>query len=726
MIFDDGTPFFGIGENMADVSHYWHSSPNGNPNLGWLTYYKRDFWDVTNSMNEMSEAGGNYMRMAMFRWLYAIESEHLGVYDRYDDNAPCCNDGTSSNGHQYGNRQYNLWALDQIFNLAREKGIYIQLATDYTYPHSAYQTHFWGNNCYVTNYVYRPNDTPPYDHPEYYLIGTHPDPQVQGSLYYWKRKFKYFSSRWGYAVNIAAYETMGEVDKYLGYTNQNLTNAPGICDNKVTYSESSAVRTTIYDWHTEIGDYLKNILTDKHMLTVSYTPYGTYHYSGNAAAERDYHNLFYHPRIDLIDIHHYDDGQEMFGGSRYDNPGHIGRYWMTNEFVNCNTCPASNGQTYDGLGVDKPFHMGECSTWGKDINVNPNGTAVNTSVSKLYDNYEVSFHNELWATAMMGNFTTGLSWAWHVIHWWPDALHGPRPEFPFNPTPSNQLGDVNEIQPDILGIVTPVFIENKKIFHDYKPLSEFMSSINQYYSLFPTSKLIPRKYINPSNGIEVYYLLADDGETGFGWVHNYYKYWGNAYYGYQGTTTENYGGCLEETSPSQSFVLEGLNSFAEYSVSFHTTRMLDNSEASQVLPNNYTAFSIGNTLSVPITGAILGCDTSNISTGTSADFAFSFSGMPFRKARPDSQENPVVKNANIEVTINPSPGSGIININVSDFQNYMRCSLDIFDCIGKNLLKNVRLDNDNYWLDLSIFPKGIYYLRVVADSNFKMKKLIIQ
>lgn len=48
-------------------------------------------------------------------------------------------------------------------------------------------------------------------------IGTGSVGKDRGAFYYWKRKYKYIMSRWGYSVNIAAIEPFNEIDHMLSY-----------------------------------------------------------------------------------------------------------------------------------------------------------------------------------------------------------------------------------------------------------------------------------------------------------------------------------------------------------------------------------------------------------------------------------------------------------------------------------------------------------------------------
>lgn len=59
----------------------------------------------------------------------------------------------------------------------------------------------------------------------------------------------------------------------------------------------------------------------------------------------------------------------------------------------------------------KPFHFDEGNSPGNILN-------DTKSTSTYYNNYDVTFHNELWASAFMGGFTTLGPWEGEVVHRW--------------------------------------------------------------------------------------------------------------------------------------------------------------------------------------------------------------------------------------------------------------------------------------------------------------------
>ena len=113
LAFDDGELYFPIGLNMA-----WSRD-------NVLSDYQR--W-----MDLLAENGGNTIRVWMASWSFGIEWNDTGLGD-------------------YTNRLRQAWLLDQVFDMARERGIYIMLTL---INHGAFSTQTdseWQHNPYNTN-----------------------------------------------------------------------------------------------------------------------------------------------------------------------------------------------------------------------------------------------------------------------------------------------------------------------------------------------------------------------------------------------------------------------------------------------------------------------------------------------------------------------------------------------------------------------------------------------
>ncbi|MCX6276179.1 MAG: hypothetical protein NTV09_13340, partial [Bacteroidetes bacterium] len=250
LIHDDGTPFFGIGDIEADFDKYWDYDGDAYlPKSSGTIYnrlYKTDYDRWKTTIDEIHEAGGNYMCMFFLNRSFKPEYEYLGWYDEFDTMPVSCYYG-SGGSPKSGNRQWGLRVFDNLLDEAHAKQVYLQLVLDYEMP-GPYQVDGWGGNALVHKYVY-PTGIPigvdtfqaPYAHPEYYWTGKDTsDTNDPGALYWWKRQYKYIMSRWGYSVNIAMYQTTSELDQSLKY---HTSSSRDECDTSVTltYSENSAI-----------------------------------------------------------------------------------------------------------------------------------------------------------------------------------------------------------------------------------------------------------------------------------------------------------------------------------------------------------------------------------------------------------------------------------------------------------------------------------------------------
>lgn len=145
--YGDGTPFIGLGVNMAD----WRRNTSGYGDV----FRKRDFRMMVESMEMLHDVGGNYLRMYLMEKIFSPEYVNIGVYDSYRAPASCFN-GTG--GGFIGNCQFQSWSFDKIINEARRNNLYLQLCIDPYPPGVAYEKLGWGANAFLLKYV-RPRDS---------------------------------------------------------------------------------------------------------------------------------------------------------------------------------------------------------------------------------------------------------------------------------------------------------------------------------------------------------------------------------------------------------------------------------------------------------------------------------------------------------------------------------------------------------------------------------------
>lgn len=169
LAFDDGTPYFAIGQNVG-----WYDGG------GTLAY---DRW-----FGKMAENDANYARLWMASWGFGLET-----WDGQCTSPQCSRLGN------YEERQDRAWQLDYVFQLAEEKGIYLMLCMlnhglFSTQHNSEWEVSPWrnGNGGFL-------------DKPEQFFT----DPKAR-SLF--KQRLTYIVARWGYSRHLLAWELFNEVD----------------------------------------------------------------------------------------------------------------------------------------------------------------------------------------------------------------------------------------------------------------------------------------------------------------------------------------------------------------------------------------------------------------------------------------------------------------------------------------------------------------------------------
>jgi hypothetical protein len=196
--FDDGTPYFAVGENMG-----WGGS--------------RPLVDFRNWIDRLSASGGNYVRIWMASWSFAVEWQDTGLGD-------------------YTRRQQQAFLLDQVIDYAATKGVFVQLCLHNHGQVSANVNPEWAQSPYNAA-----NGGPCAQPHDFFTSATARDLV--------KRRLRYVVSRWSHATNLLAWELFNEVnlsDRYDDHREGNI------------------------DWHKEMASYLKAIDVNEHLVTTSY------------------------------------------------------------------------------------------------------------------------------------------------------------------------------------------------------------------------------------------------------------------------------------------------------------------------------------------------------------------------------------------------------------------------------------------------------------------------
>lgn len=161
LAFDDGSPFFPIGENMA-----WYGSSGMADYLTWL--------------DPFAAAGGNYIRVWLASWGFNFEWTETGLGN-------------------YDARQNRAFQLDTLFELVEERDVYIML-------------------CLINHGQFNTGVNPEWDSNPYNVANGGPlnEPVEFASnpeaIKFWHQKLRYIAARWGYSPNIMAWEWWNEVN----------------------------------------------------------------------------------------------------------------------------------------------------------------------------------------------------------------------------------------------------------------------------------------------------------------------------------------------------------------------------------------------------------------------------------------------------------------------------------------------------------------------------------
>lgn len=161
MVFDDGTPYFPIGEDMS-----WYGA-------GGMADYRT--W-----LDALHAANGNFIRVWMPSWAFGIEWSDTGLGN-------------------YDKRQDRAYLLDKLFEMVDERGIYVMLTLLNHGQFSVRVDTEWASNPYNAA-----NGGPLNDPVEF---ATNPEAQRL-----WEQKLRYTAARWGYSANLLGWEWWNEVN----------------------------------------------------------------------------------------------------------------------------------------------------------------------------------------------------------------------------------------------------------------------------------------------------------------------------------------------------------------------------------------------------------------------------------------------------------------------------------------------------------------------------------
>lgn len=78
---------------------------------------------------------------------------------------------------------------------------------------------------------------------------------------------------------------------------------------------------------------------------------------------------------------------------------------------------------------------------------------------------------------------------------------------------------------------------------------------------------------------------------------------------------------------------------------------------------------------------------------------------------------------NISISVYPNPSKGLIHIDFASYQDKVQITL--YGSTGQQLLNEELSGAFESSLDLSAYPKGVYFLRLVMDTDIEIRKIVL-
>jgi hypothetical protein len=385
---------------------------------------------------------GNMVRVIMTPFDYNYEWEQLNYYDsKIDiDTVPW---GSSPDSYELVGRLALAYELDSLLMMCEDLGVYIILCQEYHFQFSSSHPnpsgylnypYIWSNNPY--------NTIPGVDSVTDFLT-------MDIARKYYQHKIRYTLSRWGYSTAILGHEFINEVDQVncIGSYDQSDGKDWSYCPYYDGSDKGIQFINDLEDWHISMLEYIRDpryLNFTNHLYSTSY---GT--------LPKDPDNI--PASIDFVNWHPY-SSDELRHRSRYNT---LNNFYQNNPSL-----------------WNKPFYIGETGLSGS--------TSGGCPANGFYFCNDISFHNDLWATAMICGMSTGMHW------WWNKGII------------DNQLH----------------VLEPLRIFFDSLDL------VNNNINTVGSSWDISLPFGNPDT-VQYFYSRTSNHELIYGWIHNYDVQWKN-------------------------------------------------------------------------------------------------------------------------------------------------------------------------------------------------------
>ncbi|HEU4716653.1 MAG TPA: DUF5060 domain-containing protein, partial [Bacteroidia bacterium] len=210
--------FFALGQNIAwtdPIKPDYHTSFNGgnNPDVPNYPLYDAGYLDILNWIADLSQSGGNMVRMSAVPWNYDVEFEHL---------------------NNYKDRMNRAWELDRVFDQCEQENMKISMEFEFIGKDDANGNPYflWSNNPYHTEL------SGVTDKAHFFS-----DPDARVAL---KKKLRYFLSRWGYSTCLGIFALTGEINGGFGSIDD--------------YENSPSLQVSQTEWEEDLFQYSKALM----------------------------------------------------------------------------------------------------------------------------------------------------------------------------------------------------------------------------------------------------------------------------------------------------------------------------------------------------------------------------------------------------------------------------------------------------------------------------------
>ncbi|MHB8261596.1 MAG: T9SS type A sorting domain-containing protein [Bacteroidia bacterium] len=717
MKFQDGTAFFGLGEdipfemaNNTDPNDYFYDA-----DPYWYNTLRMDIQDLANHH-------GNFTRIRLDPWSDKVETvEGITNLSPPNISPTYINDPTPKQlincVNNYDHNQRHMWEFDQTLALCENRGVYIML-------NLLLDQYFSASNVYFNN------DNAPYtfaSNPYNALaisLGYSSEPggpnllggyTTGGGIYNffsdanmmtaYKKTLLYIINRWGYSTHIALLEHINETVNLGAYATSETSGTWAYAH----YYDNTTFAANVGTWICTMADYIRGL--DPNHLQVCGNITGIA-YNPNSTGGNNITGVVSSNCLDVYSTNDYDGGIAA-NTARYSN----------------------NTANYGGPGLvtqtqmnAKPFIMGETGT---GCNGSNSGTSVDSDAPD--DNSDIEFHKSLWASAFTGGIATAL--------WWQD----------WNQTTS--YGPAAQHRNNFDGLNT--FLTN---------IPNHIDFIQKYYPQNEWSAYYPSPYYPVTNygggttdyNGDVLYKHVDNfflsnyntnATQAYGYCVNRSYWWqtdptiSNLAPNYMCTSTDSY-----YVNPNDAYGIDGNPSGIDPPIHFY--KMYPNTDFSLAYYETAGAAYIGNTTATSNPDGTLDFYLpfgagANIDATHPPDYAYvlslscvgcqrtanNFSNQASGISNTSAIQTQTKLGTNIKLGIFPNPTSGMVYLNLSA-QNAGALLVNVTDVNGNQLLHNNFAANEganSFKLDLSTLNSGVYFINITDENNVPIKndKLVL-